>query len=95
MICCCVRALRSMTSTAMAKVFSSSRPERNMCDQPRMAVRGVRSSCESVARNSSFRRFDSSAAARARTSNSSSRMFSMATAARFAAIRIAVTCSSR
>ena len=50
----------------------SSEPPCSMRDQPRMAVNGVRSSWETVARNSSFSRFDSSALALAVLSRSSS-----------------------
>ena len=51
-----------------------------MCAQPYTAFSGVRSSCESTARNSSFARLAASAAARARCSFSSSRALSMAMA---------------
>ena len=50
---------------------SSLRPVRSTCDQPRIALSGVRSSCESVARNSSFISLRRSAAARAARSLSS------------------------
>ena len=46
--------------------------------QPKIAFSGVRSSCESIARNSSFARLAASAAARARCSFSSRRALSMA-----------------
>ena len=43
----------------------AARGSRSMCAQPRIALSGVRSSCDSVARNSSFTRPASSASARA------------------------------
>jgi hypothetical protein len=61
MSCACARALRSMVSKARPALPPSSCPMRSMCAQPRIAVSGVRSSCETVARNSSFRRFASCA----------------------------------
>jgi len=86
-------ALRLIVSMARSAI-SVSRPPSSIRDQPSIAVSGVRSSCETVARNSSFRRLDSSATARAVLSFSSRRTFSIATAARFAAMRMAVACSS-
>jgi len=50
------RALRSMVSMARAAVAESSWPDRSMCVQPTIALKGVRSSWESVARNSSLAR---------------------------------------
>ncbi len=49
-------ALRSMVSRARKRAGSSSLPMRSMRAQPRMALSGVRSSCERVARNSSLTR---------------------------------------
>ena len=49
-----------------------SAPRRRTCDQPRIALSGVRSSCESVARNSSFISLMRSASVRAARSLSSS-----------------------
>ena len=56
MSCTCARALRSITSTACATSSGlASAPESlRMFAHPRMALSGVRSSWESVARNSSF-----------------------------------------
>ncbi len=48
-------ALRRMTSTPRRTLCLSSRLSRSTSAQPRMALRGVRSSCDSVARNSSLR----------------------------------------
>ena len=58
----CERALRSIISSARSR-FSvrSTSPLRISVAQPRIEVSGVRSSCESVARNSSFSRSASSA----------------------------------
>ena len=57
---------------ALALPSVSSRPLRSMSAQPRMALSGVRSSCDTMARNWSFSRFASSALARAARSRSSS-----------------------
>ena len=55
MSCVCTRALRSMVSRPLLQIgLGPSAPLRSICDQPRMALSGVRSSCESVARNSSL-----------------------------------------
>ena len=51
MSCACTRVLRSMLASAEAASSPDSRPERSISTQPSMAVSGVRSSCESVARN--------------------------------------------
>ena len=55
----CARALRSMVSTARATTALSSGPPRRTWAQPTMALSGVRSSWDRVARNSSFIRFAS------------------------------------
>jgi len=57
-------ALRPMTSIACRAPSGGSPPDCSISIQPRMACSGVRSSCDSVARNSSFTRLASSAAAR-------------------------------
>ena len=70
--CAWVWALRSMTSTPRAHGAPRRRcPPRRMCAQPRIALSGVRSSCETVARNSSFMRLALSASARATCSRAS------------------------
>ena len=61
----CARTLRSMTSRPRWMAAESRVPERNITVQPRIGVRGVRSSWERVARNSSLARFAFSAAERA------------------------------
>ena len=64
MSCVCTRALRSIVSRPLQIVGRRSfGPLRSTCDQPRMALSGVRSSCESVARNSSLMSLSRSAAA--------------------------------
>src|SRR4030095_353357 len=55
--------LRSTVSSACFDVSSSRRPLRNIVNQPSMAVSGVRSSCERVARNLSFTRVGALASA--------------------------------
>ena len=50
---------------ARSSVALSPFPDVSRCDQPRMALSGVRSSCDRVARNSSFSRLTASALARA------------------------------
>ena len=57
--CACACALRSIASMARAAVAGSSPARFSSCDQPSTALSGVRSSCETVPRNSSLRRFDS------------------------------------
>ena len=69
----CARALRWITATASRVSFSSSPPASNR-DQPRMAVSGVRSSCDTTAMNSSFARDARSAASRAATVSCRSRV---------------------
>ena len=66
------RALRSSASSACLDCASSMRPVFSSRTHPRMPVAGVRSSCESVVRNSSFKRLAASAVARARRSLSRS-----------------------
>ncbi len=64
--CTCARALRSMTS--MARRWSSGlvvSPFSRICVHPRIELSGVRSSCDSVARNSSLMRVARCAAMRA------------------------------
>ena len=61
----CARALRSMVSSAFCSFSGGSVRDRNMRVQPTIALSGVRSSCDSVARNSSFARLAASAASRA------------------------------
>ena len=53
-LCCCT--LRSMTSRPRRVAGASSVPPRSSRSQPSIALRGLRSSCETIARNSSFRR---------------------------------------
>ena len=56
-ICVCARALRSMVSQRRARPGRrAASPRAQQRDQPRMALSGVRSSCESIARNSSLTR---------------------------------------
>ena len=76
--CACAFALRSTVSRACLDVASSNSFMRSNLIQPSIAVSGVLSSCESIARNSSFVRFASSASTRANfsRSKSSSRSFS-------------------
>ena len=50
----CARALRSMTLRPSAIVAASTRGRCSSVVHPRMALSGVRSSCEMVARNSSL-----------------------------------------
>ena len=70
--CVWARALRSMASRPFARSLASFELERRIFDHPRMALRGVRSSCESVARNSSLMSLARSAVLRAARSLSSS-----------------------
>ena len=65
MIRACSRVLRSTTSMAWAAASALSRPLASMAVHPSIAVSGVRSSCESTARNSSLARFAASASRRA------------------------------
>ena len=71
-ICAWVVALRSMASMARSVAEASSRPVRSSRDQPSTAFSGVRSSCETVAMNSSLARLARSASARASCSRASS-----------------------
>ena len=66
----CERALRSIVSIARVAFDPSTSPLRIIEAHPRIEVKGVRSSCESVARNSSFSRSASSACRRASRSRS-------------------------
>ena len=67
----CTFALRSMVSMARATVASSRPPVRSMCAQPTIALSGVRSSWESMARNSSFIRLASRASSSRRVRSAS------------------------
>ena len=69
----CVRAFRSMTSSASVRRSWRTLPERSIVIHPSIALSGVRSSCDSVARNSSLARSASCAAARASRSRVTSR----------------------
>ena len=60
-----ILAFRSMASSPCWTSSRSSLPDRSNRDQPTMALSGVRSSCERVARNWSFIRLAASASARA------------------------------
>ena len=75
MSCVCACALRSMVSSARPSDEGSTAPVRSIRVQPRMALSGVRSSCETVARNSSLVRLAASACVRAAFSRSSSSAF--------------------
>ena len=70
-----------MTSSARAAVASSSRAVRSVTAQPSTALSGVRSSWDSVARNSSFIRLAASASSRACCSRARSRTLRSAMAA--------------
>src|SRR5262249_24997940 len=61
----CALALLFMTSSARANLSSPSRLPLSIFDHPRMELSGERSSCETVARNSSLRRLACSDSARA------------------------------
>ena len=80
-IFCCSRALRSIVSSAFARRASSICVLRSSDVHPSTALSGVRSSCDTVARNSSFSRFAISAVSRAFCTASNSRALSMAIAA--------------
>ena len=67
-----MRAFRSMTSSPWLISASLMARARRMCDQPRIALRGVLSSWERVARNSSFIELARSASPRANLSLSRS-----------------------
>ncbi len=60
----CALALRPMMSIAWRARSAGSVPASSICTQPRMALSGVRSSCDRVARKSSLSRLASSAEAR-------------------------------
>ena len=70
--CACARVLRSMTSSACPCRDASSEPVLSSDTQPKIAFSGVRSSCDTVAMNSSFARLSASALRRADFSRSSS-----------------------
>ena len=80
--------LRSMTSSPRSRVGSSTFSLRRMRVQPRIAVSGVRSSWDSVARNSSLARFATSASARAPSAWRYSSALSMARASACSRARI-------
>ena len=69
MRCICSVALRPMTSSARFVILSAGRSA-TICLQPRMALSGVRNSCDSTARKSSLRRLARSASSRAEVSRS-------------------------
>ena len=63
--CAWSRTLRSIDSSPRTVVAESSFPVRSKFTQPRIALSGVRNSCEIVARNSSFIRLAASLSCRA------------------------------
>ena len=71
MICVCIRAFRWMIARPSATSSVLLMPGRMICDHPRMALSGVRSSWLRVARNSSLMRLVRSASTRAACSCSS------------------------
>jgi hypothetical protein len=82
-ICSCACAAFAIASIARVVTCSSSRPERSSCAQPTIELSGLRNSCETVARNSSFRRFASSALRRRVCSWASRRFWSEMSLATF------------
>ena len=68
----CALTLRSMAAIPRSRVASSRPPARRTCTHPTMALSGPRSSCESVAMNSSLMRSACSARCRACCSRPSS-----------------------
>ena len=76
----CSRALRPITSIACRTRSGEGSAAPRICTHPRIAFKGVRSSCESTARNSSLARLAVSASTRARCARASSS--SRSTAAR-------------
>ena len=78
----CARTFRSITSSPRSIPAWSSVPERSMTVQPRIGVSGVRSSWDSVARNSSLARLARSAPLRASCEERYSHALSAARAAR-------------
>ena len=91
MSCVWTFALRSIVSRARRELASSRRPARSRWTQPTIAFRGVRSSCESVARNSSFIRLAASACARACSATASSRARSASATFRSVMSRLVTT----
>ena len=86
------RVLRSIASSARALPASSMRPDRSSATQVRITPSGERSSCDRVARNSSFVRLAASAAARTTCSRASaSRRASSARRARSNARTVATS----
>ena len=51
----CARAFRSIAATARERSAAGTAPVDSMRTHPKIAVIGVRSSCDTVIRNSSFR----------------------------------------
>ncbi len=86
----CALALRSIVATPSATTAGGTSPCWRIVVQPTMALSGVRSSCDSVARNSSFRRFASSASRRTARSNSSSRVRSSASCRNRASLSLSI-----
>ena len=72
----CALALRSIVSSALRDFSGDRLPERNIPVHPTIAASGVRSSCDSVARNSSLARLAASASSRACRSRSTTRAYS-------------------
>jgi hypothetical protein len=81
MSCACARALRAMVSSPRRVSASPTARASSSVDHPSTALSGVRSSCDSVARNSSFSRLTRPASARAARSAATSRALSTACAA--------------
>ena len=89
-------ALRSMISRTCGRRSADTGAWRSIETQPRTALSGVRSSCESVARNSSFRRLARSASSRAACSaTSTSRSSYCRSRARRAARTVLTTAATR
>ncbi len=88
----CARALRSMTSTPLATIAGSSPRCCSNWVHPKMTFSGVRKSCDSVSRISSFIQLSLSASARAVRSWSSA-VLSLRSASCNSAVRSATRCS--
>ncbi len=76
MSCACIRVLRSITSSARVACSGDSVRSRSMRTHVRIGESGVRSSCETVARNASLARLAASAAARAASASASAARWS-------------------
>ena len=76
--CACCLAQREIVSSARLEAAASSAPAASILNHPMIAPSGVRSSCETIARNSSFARLAASASARAFCSQRRSRSRSAA-----------------